>query len=451
MKDLTQHSIVCHLFALATPIAAGMLAQLACQLIDLYFVAQLGVAATAGVNAASNFMFLVSSLTQILATGTAAAVACAVGRKDRADANLLFNQSVILGVLVGLAIAVPLYAFSGPYLRYVAADTAIVDNGTTFLAWVLPGYLLLLPWAALVSALRGTGVVRVPMLIYILTVLLNALLAPILIAGWGTQHALGVRGAGLATSVSMAIGIALLAGYSHRSQRYLRLDRRLLRPQWREWHRIVSVGLPIGADFALTFLSTAVVYLAIRDFGAAAQAGFSIGWRVLQPVILLGAAIGFATAPIAGQNFGASNAARVKETFRKAALIGILAMIAATVLVQWQSDVLVAAFATDVTALAVATLFLDRMSWSFVAMGVVHICSSMFQGLGHTLPSLIGSIARFVTFAAPTLWLMLQRDLRIEHVWYLLTASVFLQALVSLWLLRMELRRRLLDVRLVPV
>src|SRR5215207_2933978 len=94
MKDLTQGSIVSHILSMAPPIVAGMITIMICQLVDLYFVAGLGDAAVAGVAAAGNLAFLINGLMQVLGVGTVALIAHAVGRKDRADANLVFNQAL---------------------------------------------------------------------------------------------------------------------------------------------------------------------------------------------------------------------------------------------------------------------------------------------------------------------------------------------------------------------
>ena len=88
---------------MAPPIMVGMITIMICQLIDLYFVSGLGDAAVAGVAAAGNAGFLVNGLMQVLGVGTVALIAHAVGRKDRADANLIFNQSIMLSVLFGMS------------------------------------------------------------------------------------------------------------------------------------------------------------------------------------------------------------------------------------------------------------------------------------------------------------------------------------------------------------
>lgn len=91
-----------HLLTTTGPIAVSLLAQIAYQLVDLFYITGTGMAATAGVSAAANAIFVIGALAQVLSTGTVALVAHAVGRKDRAKANLLFHKSMILSLTCGL-------------------------------------------------------------------------------------------------------------------------------------------------------------------------------------------------------------------------------------------------------------------------------------------------------------------------------------------------------------
>ena len=115
----------------------------------------------------------------------------------------------------------------------------------------------------------------------------------------------------------------------------------------RQWKRILNVGLPAGGEFAIIFIWMGVIYYALRDFGAAAQAGFGIGTRVLGLIQMPALAIALAAGPIAGQNFGAGNAARVRETFTKAAMIATVVMIVFTILAQCWPGLLLGGFASD--------------------------------------------------------------------------------------------------------
>ncbi len=451
MKDLTHGSIFRHLIALAVPIAIGMLLQTLYFLVDLYFVARIGDAAIAGVGSAGNVNFAVFALTQMLAVGTATLVSHAVGRKDRADANHVFNQSVVLSIVCALATLVGGYALERPYMELLGADAATVAAGVTYLRWFIPGLALQFAMVVMASALRGTGIVQPAMIVQAATVLLNAVLAPVLIAGWGTGHPLGVAGAGLASTLSVAAGVGLLAAYFVRLEKYVGFDPAHWRPRPATWARMLNIGLPAGGEFAFIGLYAAVVYWIIRDFGAAAQAGFGIGTRVMQSIFLPAMAIAFAAAPLAGQNFGARHFGRVRETFAAAAWsIGIV-MSALVVVCQYWGEWLVRVFTSDAAVIGVGAEYLQIISWNFLASGFIFTCSSLFQALGNTWPSLISMAMRVITFAVPAVWLSRQPNFSLVDVWHLSVATIVLQAAVSLWLLRVEFRGKLVPaMRLKP-
>jgi len=443
MKDLTRGSIVSHILGMAPPIVAGMITIMICQLVDLYFVAGLGEAAVAGVAAAGNAGFLINGLMQVLGVGTVALMAHAVGRKDRADANLIFNQSVVLSVLCGLLTLVAGSVLARLYMRAVAADEATVEAGTTYLLWFMPALALQFVVQAMAAALRATGIVRPTMLVQVFAVVINIALAPVLISGWGTGLAFGVAGAGLASSIAVLIGVLMLFAYFRRFERYVRFEPKQWRPQFRQCKRILNVGLPAGGEFAIIFVWMGVIYYVLRDFGAAAQAGFGIGTRVLGLIQMPALAVALAAGPIAGQNFGAGDGGRVRETFVKAASIVTAVMLGFMILAQCWPGLLLAGFSKDMETMAVATQFLQFVSLNLVAQGLIFTCHSMFQGLGNTKPVLLSSGARLLFYAVPVIWFSTRPGFAIEQVWYLSIATTTLQACLALWLLRREFGKRL--------
>ena len=443
MKDLTDSSIVKNILQMALPIAAGMFFQTLYFLIDLYFVAGLGDAAIAGVGAAGNIMFVVFAATQVLGVGTVALISHAAGRKDQADATLVFNQSLALAATCAV-ITLAIGFFVGPlYVQTLGASAATVEAGIQYLHWFLPSLALQFAMVVMGSALRGTGIVQPTMVVQVLTVVLNAVLAPVLIAGWGTGHPMGVAGAGLASSLSLAVGVILLGLYFHRLEKYVGFVRSQWRPRMAVWRRLLRIGLPAGGEFLLMFLLMAVLYWVLRPFGADAQAGFGIGIRMMQSMFLPAMAVAFAAAPIVGQNFAAGKFHRVRESFALATLIGSCIMVLLTLFCQWGSAWVIGWFTKDPTALAVGTQYLQVISWNFLASGFVFTCSAVFQGLGNTVPAVVSSASRLISFVLPVLWLSGQPHFAMIQVWYLSVASVALQAAFSLWLVRREFRLRL--------
>lgn len=443
MKDLTQGPISRHIVNMAMPIAFGMIFQTLYYLVDLYFVARLGDAAIAGVGAAGNVMFIVLGLTQVLGVGTVALISHAVGRKDQAEANLFFNQAIVLSAACALITLVGGYAVTRPYIEAIAADTATVEAGVTYLHWFLPGMALQFAMVAMGSALRGTGIVKPTMVAQIVSVVLNIVLAPVLIAGWGTGYAMGVAGAGLASTLAIVGAVVLLSVYFMRLEKYVGFHSSLWRPQMAAWKRVMAIGLPAGGEFLLIFVFMGVVYWCIRDLGATAQAGFGIGSRVMQSIFLPAMAVAFAAGPIAGQNFGARQPERVRETFRKAMQMSAIIMATLTLLIHLNPPLLVQAFADDAEARDVAATFLAITSWNFVAQGVIFTCSAMFQGLGNTRPALISSASRLLIFALPAMWMSRQPWFELHYLWYVSVSTICVQAAVSWLLLRSQFQRRL--------
>lgn len=443
MHDLTKGSITGHIINMAVFIGLGLIFQTVYFLVDLYFVSHLGSWAIAGVSAAGVSSFVVMGASQLVAVGGMALIAQAVGRKDQAEANLVSAQALSLSVLFSVATLALGYTAGATAAGAVSADAQTAAAAREYLFAYLPSLALMFPMAALGSALRGAGVVRPTMMLQTLTVVMNAVLAPVLIAGWGTGHPLGVMGAGLATTISVALGFVALWVIFPRVQKFITLSAEAMRPQLKQWGRIIGIGLPSAGEFILMFVNFSVIYWVIRSFGPHAQAGFGVGMRIMQSIFLPVMAVAFAAAPIAGQNFGAGLADRVRYTFRDAAMICAALMLVMTLFTQWRPELLLSPFTNDPQALAVAADYLRIASWNFVASGLVFTCSSMFQGLGDTRPSLIASGSRLLTFAAPAIWLTHQPGVTLHSFWLLSVASVYFQMLLSLVLLRRQLKVKL--------
>jgi putative MATE family efflux protein len=443
MKDLSTGSIPGHIASMSIQMAIGILVQTLYYVVDLYFVSRLGDAAIAGVGAAGNLWFVVLALTMIMSVGTVALVSQAVGARRRDTANQVFNQSLLLSLLIGGFVIVGIYMVSGVYMRAVGADQATVQAGIDYLYWFAPGLGLQFAIVAMGAALRGTGIVKPTMLLQMVTVIVNIVLAPVLVAGWGTGKPMGVAGAGLASTLSVVAGVILFSWYFHRHEKYVGVRRELMRAQPKVWGRIVYIGLPVGLEFVLIAIVMAVIYWVIRDFGAAAQAGFGVGQRVMQSIMLPAMAVSFAAAPIAGQNFGARRPERVRETFKWSVIIGVALMLVLTALCQFEAEWLMRVFTNEAAVVAIGVHFLIVSSWNFAANAVIFSASSMFQAMGNTWPTIGSSVVRLVVFVGPVLWLSTQPWFELHHVWYVSLVSMFLQAVVSYLLLRREFALRL--------
>jgi Na+-driven multidrug efflux pump len=186
-----------------------------------------------------------------------------------------------------------------------------------------------------------------------------------------------------------------------------------------------------------------VVYTVIRPFGAPAQAGFGIGLRIMQSGFLPVVALGFAVAPVAGQNFGARRPDRVRQTFKVAATMAITGMATFALLAHIAPAALIGIFSSDPAVIAVGDEYLRISSWNFVASGLIFVTASMFQAMGNTLPSMITSFTRIIVVAIPAFLLSRQPGFEMRWIWYLSVLSVTVQLCLNLLLLQREFRARL--------
>ena len=443
MSDFTTGPVTRHLLKTTSFMLVTMAVQTLYFLIDLFWVGRLGTASVAAVGIAGNITFVVIALTQMLGVGTTTVVSHAVGRKDHERALLLFNQSQVLAMVTGVVFLVVGLALRMPYCIRQSADAETAALAGEYLLWFVPAMALQFALVAMGAALRAMGNFKPGMIVSTATVIINMILAPVLIFGWGTGHAFGVAGAAISSLIAIVVGVVWLAMYFFKKDSFLKFVVADWGPRFDLWKEMLTIGLPAGFEFGLMAVYMAIVYKITAPFGAAAQAGFGIGQRVIQAGFMPVVALGFSVAPVAGQNFGARNAQRVKDTFKDAALMAGGVMFLFALACHIAPTALIGIFSSDPNVVRVGDEYLRIISWNYVASGLIFVASSMFQAMGNTIPSLISSATRIVIIAVPALILAAQPGFQLRWIWYLSMGAVYVQLALSLLLLRREYGRRL--------
>ena len=443
MQDLTSGSLTSHLLKTTSFMLVSMIFQTLYVLVDLFWVGRLGTDAIAAVGLAGNLSFIVIAITQVLAVGATTLVSHASGRKDQERAIFLFNQSQVLSMFVGL-----LFLGVAMLLRHQYATSQSASEGMRvateqYLLWFIPAMALQFAMVAMGAALRGTGNFKPGMWVQTGTVVINMIAAPFLIFGWGPFPQMGVSGAAVATFLAIVVGVIWISFYFIDAKAYLRFHFGHWKPQLRVWWDMLKIGLPAGAEFALMGIYMAVVYSITKPFGAAAQGGFTIGLRIVQSAFLPVVALGFAVAPVAGQNFAARKGDRVRSAFKTAAGLAALAMLITAIGIFIWATPLMRIFTKDEEVTRVGVEYLRIVVLNFVASGITFVSSSMFQALGNTIPSLATSGLRLVVAVIPAIFLARVAGFHLTWIWYLSAVSVFLQMTLNLILLQREFRLKL--------
>jgi len=438
MQDLTSGSLINHLLKTTSFMLVSMIFQTLYILVDLFWVGRLGTDAIAAVGLAGNLSFIVIALTQVLGVGATTLISHAAGRKDRDRAIFLFHQSQMLSIVVAVIFLVVTMLTRRQYAAGQSASDGMRIATEQYLLWFLPAMAVQFAMVTMAAALRGTGNFKPGMMVQSGTVVINMVLAPFLIFGWGPFPQLGVSGAAVATLVSIVIGVEWIALYFIDPKAYLCFQFGHWTPRLGVWWQMLKIGLPAGAEFALMGVYMAVIYAITKPFGAAAQGGFTIGVRIVQSVFLPVVALGFAVAPVAGQNFAARKGDRVRAAFRSAAIMAAGLMLVTATSVYFAAPSLMRIFTKDPDVTQVGVEYLQIVVITFVFSGITFVTSSMFQALGNTIPSLATSALRLLVSIIPLIALSRVSGFHLTWIWYLGILSVVLQTIANLLLLRRE-------------
>ena len=443
MQDLTTGSLTGHLLKTTSFMLVSMVFQTLYILVDLFWVGRLGTDAIAAVGLAGNISFIVIAITQVLGVGATTLVSHASGRKDQDRAIFLFNQSQVLSLVTAAIFLAVAMALRHQYAAEQSATEAMRIATEQYLLWFLPAMALQFAMVAMGAALRGTGNFKPGMIVQTATVVINMVTAPFLIFGWGPFPEMGVSGAAVATLLSIAVGVVWISFYFIDAKAYLRFHVGHWTPQLKVWRDMLKIGLPAGAEFALMGVYMAVVYAITRPFGAPAQGGFTIGLRVVQSAFLPVVALGFAVAPVAGQNFAAGKPERVRAAFKAAAGMAAAAMLVSAVGMFFGAEALMRVFTSDPAAIAVGVEYLRIVVVTFVPSGINFVSSSMFQALGNTIPPLATSTLRILIAAIPAIFLARAAGFHLTWIWYLGAIATLLQMTLNLILLQREFRLKM--------
>jgi putative MATE family efflux protein len=443
MHDLTTGSLTRHLLKTASFMLVTMIFQTLYFLIDLYWVGRLGKEAVAAVAIAGNLTFIVLAVSQMLGVGATALVSHATGSKDHARALRVFNQSEVLSVVVGVVFLIVAMLLRDAYASELAADAATAALASEYLTWFIPAMALQFLIVTMGATLRGTGNFKPGMIVGTASVIINMICAPFLIFGWGTGAAFGVAGAAVSSLIAVVVATVWLAFYFIKPSAYLHFVPSDWKPDFALWWQMLKIGLPAGAEFALMAVYLFIVYVISRPFGAAAQAGFGIGLRLVQAGFMPVVALGFSVAPVAGQNFGARLGDRVRHTFTTAASLAVGVMVVWGVACYFFASPMVRLFSNDPGVISVGAEYLRIISWSFVGSGIIFVSSSMFQAMGNTLPPLAASFARILLVAVPAIVMSRMPGFELRWIWYLSVGALVFQLVTVLALLQREFRLRL--------
>jgi len=429
--DLTTGSIPKLLLRLAGPIAFSML---------LYFVGRLGPDAVAAVSISGNAFFVILGLSFVLGIGGMALIAQAFGRKDYEDAGKIYKQSLLFAILVGIAATLVGLSIARPYIGFFGGTGYSLEWGVEYFRVFSISFFFVLMLHVIGACYRGMGDTKTPMIIMVLSTILNIILDPLLIFGLLGFPRLGVRGAAIASLSSQLVSIGIYAYMIFIKGQHLKI-KGPWQPDLSIIKKSLAIGLPAGFTYFLLALNMLITYRVVSVFGTAALASIGIGFRIIQSVYMPVVAVTSAMAAIVGQNYGAGHYVRIQKTLRAGWTISSGVMIAGAILCWLFPGFLIGIFSNDKDVLHYGVIYLTIMSLGNVFVGTIMTMSSVFQGLGKTYPSFYAAVFDNALFAALVFTLPGFFGWGIQSVWWIKLATAGIEMLIIVEWLRRYLRR----------
>jgi putative MATE family efflux protein len=377
------------LLRLAGPMFVSAILQNAQSLIDLFWVGKLGPDAVAALALSGTILFLMWPLVMGLSMGTVALVSRHIGAGHEDKAAMAAGQSMGLSLLAGVALGGAGILGLNALLRLIGAEPAVAVLARQYLSISFFGYFTVFLLAISSSAAQASGNSLIPMTGMILANLVNLVLDPVMIFGRLGFPALGVRGAALATVLSQALACLVVTGSLMRGIPQLKVAWSDLTPRLLIAWDLFRIGIFSAGQMLARSLMSFALFRIVAVSGTAALAGYGIGLRFHQLILLPCFVLGNAAAALVGQNLGAGRPDRSVRAGWLACGIGLGLNGVGGLLIIIFAPVLTGYFTKDPAVIAVGVDYLRLVSpfYLFVAMGI--ILGRGMNGAGDTVPTML--------------------------------------------------------------
>lgn len=448
LVSLEENRIYQDLWRLSWPVMTFMVFQTTLELVDLYWVGYLGTQAVAALSMANNLFWMLFTFSDIISISTLALTARYRGAGETGNIAVVARHSFWLASFISVVVTVFILVFSDSFVSLYGVEAEVHEMAVLYL-WVI-GISMFFAYTgmALGATLQGVGDTRTPMVILVITNIINIVLDPILIFGLLGAPKLGILGAALATLLARAAGFAVilyivLTGKISPSRLKVP-DLFKIQFQFAFFKKIFEIGLPAFMQTLTRPLTGLVLMWLVALFGTPAIAAFGIGQRLLGLAFIFLSGLTVGTSTMIGQSLGAGRDALTYKIINKAMVLSLAVQTVMAALSFLAAPFIVGLFTRDSAAIELGVGYLRIISACMIPMGPFHIFDAVFKGSGYTIPPMISALAANWVLKLPLAYLLaLPLNLGTDGIWWAISISVLAELLILLpWYRRGDWSRR---------
>ncbi|GAB4417360.1 MAG: MATE family efflux transporter [Bacteroidia bacterium] len=395
---LTEGPIAAQLTKLTIPMVFGVFSMVAFNLVDTYFVGQIGTEQLAALSFTLPVVMVLGAIGMGMSMGASAVVSQAIGAGDKQRVQRLTIDSLVLATIFALVfVALGLWTMD-PLFRLLGAEGVVLGYVKEYMVtWYVGVAFVIVPFVGN-SAIRADGDTLTPAVIMGSMVGLNIILDPIFIFGWWVVPAMGMKGAALATVIARALSLVLGLWVLWRKDMLT-----LAIPSWStaldSWKSILRIGLPASATNLVAPLSTALITRLVAKHGEEAVAALGVSSRIDLFAIMLVVALSTVIGPFVGQNLGARKLDRLSEGVRLSQRFSILWGLAMLALLGLSARWVAAIFSDNPAVIDNIVLYLWSVPFGYSARCVYAIGNTILNVLNRPLlASTITLVQMFVIY-----------------------------------------------------
>src|SRR5205809_2967794 len=384
-QDFTTGSLNRAILLLAIPMVLEMVLESLFAVVDVFWVGRLGADAVATVGLTESLLSLVFAIGLGLSLSTTAMVARRIGEKDPAAAAVAGVQAIILGLTVAVLVGAPCVFCAPQLLRLMGASPDIIRVGSGYARIALGGGGVIVMLFLNNAIFRGAGDAAIAMRLLWVSNVINLVLDPCLIFGWGPFPKLGVTGAALATFTGRSIGVLYQFYRLLRGTERIRVLRNQVKVNFQVLLRLLRVSLTGILQFAIAHTSWIGLVRIVSIFGSAALAGYTIAIRVLIFVILPSWGLSNAAATLVGQNLGAKQPERAEKSVWRTGLYNMIFLGVVGVFFITFAEPVICLFTNDPAVIPLAVSALRIFSYGNIGYAYAMVMLQAFNGAGDTI------------------------------------------------------------------